>query len=84
MLLTFFGLDGTDGVDSDIDTDVDDSGSAFQVWTFRNLIIFLTVYSWSSISFLGAGTSVTLSSVCSILIASATVILLTSDDKQSF
>jgi len=46
MIIVFFGLD-IDGAD-DIDTDVDDDHS-FGWFSFKNLINFLVIFSWSGI-----------------------------------
>lgn len=78
MIMTFLGLDGTDGVDTDLDTDVDDASDAFQIWTFRNLIIFLSIFSWSAISFLNNNVSFAWTAVYSLVLATAVVVLLTS------
>ncbi|MBD81522.1 MAG: serine protease [Crocinitomicaceae bacterium] len=50
-VLTFMGADATDGLDADFDGDMDGGDSAFQLFSFRNLINFLLGFSWGGISF---------------------------------
>jgi len=84
MVLTFMGLDGSDGMDVDFETETEfeteseDSGSDFQVWTFRNLVIFLTVFSWSAISLLDSQVSFALSMTWATLISVIVVLALSS------
>lgn len=66
-----FGLGGEDGDthgDVDIDTDVDHDHSGFDIWdmiSFKNLIYFLTFFSWVGLTLLGW----TIPLIFSILIA---------------
>jgi len=50
-IMTFVGVDATDGLDADFDSDLSDGDSTFQLFTFRNLINFLLGFSWTGISF---------------------------------
>lgn len=50
-ILTFFGADATDGIDTDFDGDFDGADAPFQLFSFRNLINFLLGFSWTGISF---------------------------------
>lgn len=55
MLMTFIGLGGDDS-DADSGGDGDDgSGSAFRIFTIRNIIIFFTVFGWSGITLYNSG-----------------------------
>ena len=73
LVMTIFGGDAVaDGdMDVDVDTDVDTDGGGFQFFTFRNLVAFFTIFSWSGLSCIKAGysTGVTLviSIVCGLL-----------------
>jgi hypothetical protein len=55
LVATVLGMDSGDGgmdVDMDTDVDMDDadgSGSPFQFLTFRNFIIFFTMFAWTGI-----------------------------------
>lgn len=51
-IITFSGLDITDGFDTDFDIDVHDGD--FQLFSLRNLINFLLGFSWTGISFYAA------------------------------
>lgn len=50
-ILTFIGLDATEGLDTDFDGNIDGADEPFQLFSFRNLINFLLGFSWSGISF---------------------------------
>jgi hypothetical protein len=50
-IMTFFGADSSDGLDTDFDGDLGTGDSPFQLFSFRNLIHFLLGFSWSGISF---------------------------------
>ncbi|WP_264535540.1 NfeD family protein [Flavobacterium sp. N1736] len=50
-IITFTGLDLTDGIESDFDTDLNNGSSDFQLFSLRNLINFLLGFSWTGISF---------------------------------
>ena len=55
-LLTFLGLSGEVDVDFDGDGDVDISGgSGLTIFSFRNLIAFLTFFGWSGLWFMEKG-----------------------------
>jgi hypothetical protein len=49
-VLTFFGLDATDGIDADFDSDFSGTDAPFQLFSFRNLVNFLIGFSWGGIS----------------------------------
>ncbi len=50
-IMTFVGLDSSDGLDADFDGDFDGGDAPFQLFSLRNLINFLLGFSWSGISF---------------------------------
>lgn len=50
-ILTFIGMDGSDGVEADFDSDFDGDGAPFQLFSLRNLINFLLGFSWTGILF---------------------------------
>jgi membrane protein implicated in regulation of membrane protease activity len=50
-VMTFIGVDGTDGTSADFDADLDGGDSPFQLFSFRNLINFLLGFSWTGIGF---------------------------------
>lgn len=50
-IMTFVGLDSTDGLDADFDGDTSVGDTPFQLFSFRNLVNFLLGFSWGGISF---------------------------------
>lgn len=50
-IMTFIGLDSSDGIDADFDGDLSDGDAPFQLFSLRNLINFLLGFSWTGISF---------------------------------
>src|SRR5690606_4885127 len=50
-IMTFAGMDATDGISADFDSDLDHADAPFQLFTLRNLINFLLGFSWTGISF---------------------------------
>lgn len=50
MILTFVGMDGSDGLSADFDGDMDSDGP-FQFFSFRNLVNFLLGFGWGGVSF---------------------------------
>jgi hypothetical protein len=50
-IMTFIGVDATDGLSADFDGDTGDTGGPFQLFSFRNLINFLLGFGWGGISF---------------------------------
>lgn len=50
-ILTFVGMDSSDGLDADFDGDLQGGEEPFQLFSFRNLINFLLGFSWTGISF---------------------------------
>jgi hypothetical protein len=50
-IMTFVGADASDGLEADFDSNLENTGEPFQLFSFRNLINFLLGFSWSGISF---------------------------------
>jgi hypothetical protein len=50
MIMTFVGMDASDGLSADFDGDMDGDGP-FQFFSLRNLINFLLGYGWGGICF---------------------------------
>ena len=50
-IMTFVGVDSTDGIEADFDGDLSDVDAPFQLFSLRNLINFLLGFSWTGISF---------------------------------
>lgn len=50
-IMTFVGMDATDGVDADFNSDLSGTDAPFQLFSFRNFINFLLGFSWTGISF---------------------------------
>jgi len=73
MLLLFFGFDADDMGDGGFDVDIDvDSG--MNLFSVRNLVIFLTVFSWSGISFSESGMATGIIMAISFVIALAVML----------
>ncbi len=51
MVMTFVGVDSSDGVNADFDGDLQGVEAPFQLFSLRNLINFLLGFSWTGISF---------------------------------
>lgn len=69
MMLLMFGFD-VDDADVDGAGDIDVDGDAgFHLFTVRNLVIFLTVFSWSGISFSESGLATGVTMAVSFVIA---------------
>jgi hypothetical protein len=50
-ILTFTGMDASDGLEADFDSDLQGGEAPFQLFSLRNLINFLLGFSWTGISF---------------------------------
>ncbi|MBL7833564.1 MAG: NfeD family protein [Cyclobacteriaceae bacterium] len=50
-IMTFAGVDATDGLEADFDGDLAHGETPFQLFSLRNLINFLLGFSWTGISF---------------------------------
>lgn len=49
-ILTFIGMDSSDGASADFDGDMDGGDMPFQLFSFRNLINFLLGFGWGGIA----------------------------------
>jgi membrane protein implicated in regulation of membrane protease activity len=78
VVLTFMGMDSTDGLEADFDGDSEGSQGAFQLFTLRNIISFLTVFSWSGIICLNNSMSLTSTILASIVLGLIMVLILSS------
>lgn len=79
FLVVFIGtiIGGVDGDMDHVDADVEtDTGIGFQFLTFKNLVGFFTLFSWSGIASINAGNSNTLTLVISIVSGLAMMFLL--------
>jgi hypothetical protein len=50
-IMTFMGVDSTDGLEADFDGDLNGGQAPFQLFSLRNLTNFLLGFSWTGISF---------------------------------
>lgn len=50
-IMTFTGMDSSDGLSADFDSDLQHGDAPFQLFSFRNLTNFLLGFSWTGISF---------------------------------
>lgn len=50
-IMTFLGVDSSDGLHPDFDSNLDGGDTTFQLFSLRNLINFLLGFSWTGISF---------------------------------
>ncbi len=50
-VMTFIGVDSSDGIDADFDSNLNGAEAPFQLFSLRNLINFLMGFSWTGISF---------------------------------
>jgi preprotein translocase subunit YajC len=53
-VMTFIGVDSSDGTSADFDGDLSGVDAPFQLFSLRNLINFLLGFSWTGISFYGS------------------------------
>lgn len=51
MVMTFIGVDASDGLEADFDGDLDGDSGPFQFFSLRNLINFMLGFGWSGIAF---------------------------------
>jgi hypothetical protein len=50
-VITFLGMDATDGLEADFDSNLEGSEGPFQFFSFRNLVHFMLGFGWTGISF---------------------------------
>lgn len=65
MIATFAGGDADTDTDADGDGDMD--GAGFQFFTFKNLVGFLTIFSWSGLACIRSGQSTGFTLVVSVI-----------------
>lgn len=76
MLMTFIGGDGD--MDGDMDTDGDMDGGGFQFFTFKNLIGFLTIFSWSGLACIRGGQSTGVTILVSVVCGLVMMLIMSS------
>jgi membrane protein implicated in regulation of membrane protease activity len=74
-VMTFIGVDASDGLEADFDGDLSAGDAPFQLFSLRNLINFLLGFSWTGISFFTAVSSKPLLIVLSLLVGASFVYL---------
>lgn len=68
LVMTLLGGDADDFDGGDVDADIEgDTGIGFQFLSFKNLMGFLTIFSWSGIACLDGGLSKVLTVVISVI-----------------
>ncbi len=67
-ILTFIGLDGSDGLDADFDSNLDGADGPFQLFSFRNLINFFLGFSWTGIAFYNSISSKAILVILAVLV----------------
>lgn len=67
-ILTFIGLDSSDGLEADFDGDLEGGDAPFQLFSLRNLINFLLGFSWTGISLYNSIASNAILITCSVLV----------------
>lgn len=67
-IITFMGIDSSDGLSADFDGDLESGDAPFQLFSLRNLINFLLGFSWTGISFYNTISSPRLLIVLSIIV----------------
>jgi hypothetical protein len=72
-IMTFIGVDATDGLDADFDGDLSHAEAPFQLFSLRNLINFLLGFSWTGISFFNTLENKTLLIGLAVIVGSAFV-----------
>ena len=77
LITTFVGGD-VDGADVDMDADGDMDGAGFQFFTFKNLVGFFTIFSWSGLACINSGYSSTVVLTVSIVSGLAMMIAMSS------
>jgi hypothetical protein len=74
-IMTFIGLDGSEGIHADFDGNLDDGGGPGQIFSFRNFVNFLLGYGWAAICFYRAIPSTLWLNVVAIGVGLAFVLL---------
>lgn len=71
--MTFAGLDASDGVSADFDSNLDHTEAPFQLFSLRNLIHFLLGFSWTGISFYNSISNTAILMILSIVVGAVFV-----------
>lgn len=74
-IMTFLGVDSTDGLQADFDSNLEGGDTTFQLFSLRNLINFLLGFSWTGISFYNTISNPILLIVTSVLVGCLFVFL---------
>lgn len=72
-IMTFVGLDSSEGLEADFDGNLDGGDAPFQLFSFRNLINFLLGFGWTGISLYGFIENKTILIIASVIIGMAFV-----------
>lgn len=72
-IMTFVGLDSSEGLEADFDSNLDGGDAPFQLFSFRNLINFLLGFGWAGISFFGIIENNTILIITAVIIGIAFV-----------
>jgi len=82
VVMSLMGLDGDDGLDAELDGDMDvedgDASGSFPVFTIKNALAFLVGLGWGGLALLDSGYSETMTILLGSLIGLGFVILQTS------
>ena len=74
-IMTFVGVDSSDGINADFDGDISGVEAPFQLFSLRNLVNFLLGFSWTGISFFNSIPNQTLLISLSVGVGTAFVYL---------
>lgn len=74
-VMTFIGVDSSDGIEADFDSNLEGAQAPFQLFSLRNLINFLLGFSWAGISFFHSIASLPLLLLAAALTGTAFVLL---------
>jgi hypothetical protein len=72
--MTFAGMDSSDGVNADFDSNLDHTEAPFQLFSLRNLIHFLLGFSWTGISFYNSISNTTVLLILSFVVGVSFVV----------
>jgi hypothetical protein len=74
-IMTFVGVDASDGVEADFDGNLDAGDTPFQLFSFRNLVNFLLGFGWTGIAFYHTIANASLLIIVAILVGVSFVAL---------
>ncbi len=75
MIMTFIGMDSSDGIDTGFGGDTDASDGPFQLFSVRNLINFCLGFGWGGVCFYNTFSSKTIVGICAFLTGILFVVL---------